>query len=241
MIIDADFRGLEWVTALYLSQDMVGIDELQDQTFNQLLDNKERLGLPSELVAKVFVFRLLFGGSADGYANDPDFRGISTTPKYWASVIDKFYDKYQGIGLWHTKLMQEVNSSGRLIMPTGRIYTFEPVLRNGERVYPRTQVLNYPVQGLGADLMTIIRIGLHREIRRARLLSVLISTVHDSILIDALQKELDKVCELVYNVWDQLPSNFEKCFGVPFNVPCRTKIKYGPDWGNMEVYKRGVL
>jgi hypothetical protein len=56
---------------------------------------KGDLDLPSRLIAKTFVFRLIYGGSAFSYANDPEFTGVSSDPDFWQSVIDEFYTKYR--------------------------------------------------------------------------------------------------------------------------------------------------
>lgn len=205
-------------------------------------DNKERLGLPDRFIAKIFLFRLIFGGSAYAYAQDADFSEVGWNAKKWQLAIDAFYDKYKGLEKWHNLLMSTVIASPThsLVMPTGRIYTFERYLKRGELIWPRTQILNYPVQGLGADLMTIARVLLGPMIgtiphngRRP----LLLSTVHDSLLIDSPKKYVDKVVEMLYNVWSQIPAEFEKQFGVKFNIPLRCEISVGMDWGNMQEIK----
>jgi len=215
----------------------VGIEELVDGTIDQHSDNQKRLGLPSRLISKIFLFRLIFGGTAYAYSADPDFADVGWNAKKWQSAIDAFYEKYGGLYKWHTNLLNEVMCSPehQLVMPTGRTYCYEPYLKRGEWIWPRTQVLNYPVQGLGADLMTLARVLLSRHELPSDV--KLISTVHDSILIDTPSKYVDNVCEALYNTWNEIPSEFERRFGVPFNLPMRCEIQVGKDWGNMEDYK----
>ena len=93
MLLQADAKQLEWVGATYLSQDQVALKEIWGSV-DQHADNQTRFGLPSRLVAKTFVFRLIYGGSAYSYANDPNFRDIGNE-KFWQGVIDQFYDKYK--------------------------------------------------------------------------------------------------------------------------------------------------
>jgi DNA polymerase I-like protein with 3'-5' exonuclease and polymerase domains len=121
-------------------------------------------------------------------------------------------------------------------MPTGRTYYYEPYLKRGELTWPRTQILNYPVQGLGADLMTLARSLLWSSLVSSDKEIKLISTVHDSILVDCPSKDVDFVCEALYNVWNEIPAEFKRLFGVPFNLPMRCEIQVGKDWGNMEDY-----
>lgn len=236
MIVNCDARALEWYAAVYLSQDKTGIEELVDGLVDQHTDNQTRLGLPSRLIAKIFLFRLIFGGTAFAYASDPDFAEVGWNARKWQKAIDAFYEKYGGLYKWHTNLLNEVMCSPehRLVMPTGRMYYYEPYSKRGELTWPRTQILNYPVQGLGADLMTIARVILSGRPMPKDVL--LLSTVHDSILLDCRKKDVDFVCEALYNVWNEIPAEFERLFGVPFNLPMRCEIQVGKDWGNMEDY-----
>ena len=94
-IVSADARSLEIYCTAYLSQDEVLLKELADGADIHSL-NQTAFNLPSRLIAKVLVFRIIYGGSAFSFANDPDFRDTSTSEKYWQSVIDKFYAKYKG-------------------------------------------------------------------------------------------------------------------------------------------------
>lgn len=222
---------MEIVTAMFLSQDPVGIKEL-NEGFDFHGDNQLRLGLPERLHAKTFIFRLLFGGTAPAYSYDSVFSSISTDNGFWQERIDTFYQKYRGIAEWHTELMKLAQSNGLISLPTGRSWIFKPYLKRGELVFPRTQILNYPVQGLGADLMTIARILLFKR-KGTKFQSQLISTVHDSILIDSPTEEVDKIVEMLYNIWDELPSEFERRFGIPFNIKTRVEVKVGPNWKDM--------
>jgi DNA polymerase I-like protein with 3'-5' exonuclease and polymerase domains len=166
LIISVDHKGLEWVTAVFLSQDPVGIQEITDGV-DQHADNQARFGLPSRLIAKTFVFRLIYGGSAYSYANDPEFTSVSTNIGFWQAVIDEFYTKYRGVAEWHKQLEERVGQDGFLVTPSGRIYHFKPYQNyKGEWLLPRTLILNYPVQGLGADIVMLSRISLWNRIER---------------------------------------------------------------------------
>src|SRR5690606_11209315 len=102
--------------------------------------------------------------------------------KQWQEVIDTYYKKYSGLKEWHTKIVQEVVATGKLVVPcTGRIYEFE--LEYGK--FPEPKIKNFPVQGLGADIVALARVSLYNRIKRLRLtdkrweLVLLINTIHD--------------------------------------------------------------
>jgi DNA polymerase I-like protein with 3'-5' exonuclease and polymerase domains len=233
MLLQADAKQLEWVGATFLSQDEVAIDEIL-RGVDQHKDNQQRFGLPSRLVAKTFVFRLIYGGSAYSYANDHNFSSIGNEA-FWQNVIDQFYEKYAGLKLWHEELMNIAMRDGMLTMPTGRFYKFQPEISYGKVKFPRTKILNYPVQGLGADLMAIARVSLRNRLMNKQGV-YMINTVHDSIILDFNPKVWDntQLVKLVTDCFNDVPANFKKLFGTEFNLPMRVQCDIGPDWGNME-------
>jgi DNA polymerase I-like protein with 3'-5' exonuclease and polymerase domains len=233
MLLQADAKQLEWVGATYLSQDPVALQEIWNEV-DQHADNQQRFGLPSRLIAKTFVFRLIYGGSAYSYANDPNFKDIGGED-FWQGVIDQFYGKYVGLRDWHTEILDRVKRDRKLIMPTGRVYNYEPEIRYGKAIWPRTRVLNYPVQGLGADLMSIARVSLRKRLEDKKGV-LLVNTVHDSIILDFDSNIWDNnsIVSLVDKCFNDVPENFKKLFGKEFNLPMRVECEVGPDWGNME-------
>jgi DNA polymerase I-like protein with 3'-5' exonuclease and polymerase domains len=234
MLLQADAKALEWVCAAYLSQEPVAIEEIWNNV-DQHTDNQQRFGLPSRLIAKTFVFRLIYGGSAYSYANDPNFKDIGGET-FWQGVIDQFYEKYQRLGNWHDKLLNDAKRDRKLVMPTGRTYYYEPEIKYGKENWPRTKILNYPVQGLGADLMAIARVSLFNRLKKVEG-AYLVNTVHDSIIVDFDEKICDNISivNLVDKCFNDVPKNFEKLFGKEFNLPMRVECQVGPTWGDMEV------
>ena len=235
MLLQADAKALEWVCAAYLSQDKVAYEEIWNNV-DQHTDNQMRFGLPSRLIAKTFVFRLIYGGSAYSYANDPNFADTSKVESFWQNVIDEFYNKYTGLGKWHKDIVAQAMRDRKVTMPTGRVYNYEPELKYNKVKWPRTKILNYPVQGLGADLMAIARVSLNNRLKEVKGVK-LINTVHDSIILDFDSKVCDNnsIVKLVNNCFTDIPTNFKKLFGVEFNLPMRVEIQVGPNWGNMEI------
>lgn len=233
MLMQSDAKQLEWVGATYLSQDETAIQEIWDE-FDMHTDNQQRFNLPSRLVAKTFVFRLIYGGSAYSYAHDPNFKDIGGED-FWQDVIDKFYDKYKGLKKYHDDVLFRAKRDRKLVMPTGRIYHFEPEIRFDKVTYPRTKIMNYPVQGLGADLMAIARVSLRNRLKGKQGIQ-LINTVHDSIITDFDPNVVDtkELATIINDCFEDVPENFEKLFGVKFNLPMRVESEIGETWGNME-------
>jgi DNA polymerase I - 3''-5'' exonuclease and polymerase domains len=237
MLIQIDAKALEWAVCVYLSQDKVGIEELKYQNYDMHSENMKLFGFPERGIAKIFIFRLIYGGSAYSYAHDPDFMGVSTKPKFWQKSIDAFYEKYQGVESWHNSLLEEIPKTGVYRLPTGKEYEFGLVKNkyNDDVAWPRTCMLNYPVQGLAAQLMELVRISAYRRLYGTPGL-LFINTVHDNIVIDCINDKdlIDRVCLVLKQCLIDLPENFEKVYRVPLNVPFRGEIDMGMNWGNME-------
>jgi len=233
MLVNIDVKYLDWVAAVYLAQDKIGIEEIK-AGFDLHDDNRVTFGLPSRLIAKVFLFRIIFGGSAYSFAKDPDFAEVKFSVKQWEGVIDKFYSKYKGIHAWHIEIVRTATTKGILTIPTGRSWKFE-MKRDwkGELEWPITTMKNYPVQGLEADLMMIVRVSLHNRLKHIKEI-LIINSVHDSVLVDCPDKHVAFVTRTMLEVFEDVPKNFEKLFGVKFNLPFRGEIEIGKTWGTME-------
>lgn len=236
MILNFDVKGLEAVCAAYLSSDPVLYQELNDNIDLHSM-NQQALGLPEgkegRLVAKVFLFRIIYGGMF--FHNDPDFAKVSTSRKFWEKKLELFFEKYKRLKQWHGELLRTVADTGQIVSPTGRVYQYEYKRGySGDLELPATQIKNYIVQGLGADIMSVIRVDFYRRFKNANIKGLLVNTVHDSIVLDLeTKKDVDKSVEMIYNVLLDFPQNFEKIFGVPFDLEIRGEMEVGQNMMEM--------
>jgi len=219
-----------------LSGDKVGLQEILNGV-DMHSDNQQRFKLPSRLIAKTFIFRLLFGGSAYAYSNDVEFSHVSSNEKFWQGVIDETYSKYKGLAEWHKGLVQGVIQTGKVTIPSGRTYTYTPERKRGELVYPRTTILNYPVQGFSADLVQIARVSAWRRLRDK---VTFISTVHDDIEVDVENDPqlLYDVCVELENVFRDVPANVEKIYRYKMSVPMSGEVSFGFNLKHMQEFDR---
>ncbi len=243
MLIECDQSQLEWRCAVALSHDAVGIAEILNHD-DIHLNNQKFFGLPERVIAKIFLFRAIYRGSAWSYAHDPDFMGVSTSERYWQKVIDAMYEKYSGLNTWHSNIIREANSTGQLTNITGRVYEFK---KNKKDEYSVNDITNYNVQGLGSELMAVCRVSAYSRYKNFELKDRMkfVNTVHDSIVVDADVKEgseeLSKVCCFLEDVFSDSKQNFERLFKVPLDVPFAGECKFGNTWANMTKFKRGEI
>lgn len=235
------------VVAAELANDLVLKQEIVDKV--DIHDaNRVAFGLgegkPGRLVAKIFVFRLIYGGSAYSYANDPDFAGVDVGKKrrivFWQDVIDAYYSKYKGIKQWHDSLLDTVKRTGIIEIPSGRFYRFEPEWRvtkqnpHGEWKWPLTTIKNYPVQGFGADLVMLARIEAFRVLKESGLEFKIVGTIHDSIVVDTPSKNIKDVALILKTSVENVPDLSRKYFGYDFTLPLTCEIQVGKNKLDME-------
>lgn len=233
MIVNVDAKSLEWCTYLFLSQDPVGIDEwngvINDPAKHDIHKaNQEAFNLPSRLIAKVFLFRWIYRGSAFAYSKDPDFMPVSKSVEFWQNVIDKYYKKYAKIHETHMRYIKEATTKGIITSPFGRQYLYEPRKNwRGDMVWSEPDITNYPNQGCGADVMAVARVACYQRMKRAGFKAKLISTVHDSIVADAPEHEVQDLAVLFDKVFRDLPSLVTNAYGVEWNVPMLGEVSVG--------------
>lgn len=235
MIVQCDAKSLEWITYLYISQDKAGIEEwfnfLKDPKLNDIhTNNQNDLKLSSRLVSKIFLFRCIYRGPAYAYANDPLFKQVSSSDRFWQGVIDRFFDKYKDLNKTHIRLINEATRTGRTLSPFGRVHLHEPKQRRtGGFKWNESDICNHINQGCGADVMAVARVSCFNKWKRAGLNGKLISTVHDSIVADVPIEEVDLAAQIFHETFRDLPANISKCYGVDWNLPLICEVKAGPN------------
>ena len=221
MIMEADFAQLEFRAAAYLSQDGVAIEEVStgfdvhSYTAKVITD----AGQPTDRqTAKAHTFAPLYGAT-----------GFGRTPAE-AEYYTHFTEKYKGIGVWHSRLAKEAIATGKITTPSGREFAFPDVVRkpNG-RVSHFTQIKNYPVQSFAtADIVPIAL--LHIDKLLDGMMSCVVNTVHDSIVIDVHPDEERRVISVIEETNRVLPDLITIRWGLVFNVPLELEAKIGPNW-----------
>ena len=236
MLIQADASQLEWRTAVELSGDNVGLQEIVDGADTHSL-NQVAFNLPSRLIAKIYLFRTIFRGSGWSFAHDPDFMHVSSSPEFWENVNEKFYSKYVGLDKKHKEWTKLVVEGKPIVGPLGRMWPIPMAVKpSGEKYIPLTKLVNFPVQGTGADVMALARVSFARRLSAESSLAKakLVSSVHDSIVVDAEEASLTTISKLFHEVFKDLPLNIKRMFGYEWKTPLACEVKYGMNLKDME-------
>lgn len=237
MLISCDAKQLEWRVAVQLSGDKVGLDEIRNKQDTHALNQRE-FQLPSRLIAKIYLFRTIFRGSGWAFANDPEFSHVSSSAKFWDRINEKFYAKYHGLDKWHKRSASMVMAGQPICGPLGRSWSINIPRdeRTNEVKVPWTTLTNYPVQGTGADIMKMARVIFYKRIKKLGIPCLFITTVHDSIVVDAEAQYLDVIVKLFHETFAALQENIKKLFGYDWIVPLECEVKIGPNMKDMKEY-----
>jgi hypothetical protein len=263
MLLKVDAAQLEWRVKVFLAQDKVGmleIEEMEAGRFDIHTDNEKNFKLPSRTIAKNFVYQMIFQdvfgdqgmeGAGYGFAGKADFQHVFTGPKKeviqkWTDVAQAFFDKYPAIYEHSLSSIRTAVLSGSITVPSGRFYTFKPEQKYGGLDWPRTKILNYPIQGFSADLVQIARLALKEKVSKIpeydKGLILLINTVHDDI-----EADVDNNPDLVYETacamedsFKEIQPRFKRMYGSEINVPMAGEVKFGVSLNesNMMKFKR---
>lgn len=192
LILEADFAQLEFRTAAYLSSDQVAKEEIDtgfdvhSYTAKIINDSGQKI---TRQEAKAHTFAPLFGATGFGRS------------KAEASYYQQFTEKYLGIAKWHTKLANEVMAKGMVTTPTGRQFAFpNSQRRKGGGITHFTAVKNYPVQSVSTDIVQLTLLLVESEMRKLQLKSLIVNTVHDSIVVDVHPNEETEVKNCIKTV-----------------------------------------
>jgi len=220
-ILEADFAQLEFRVAALLSQDKVAMEEVSTgfDVHSYTAKIITEAGQPtSRQEAKAHTFAPLYGATGFGRT------------KAEAEYYTHFMDKYRGIAKWHKKLGDEAINLGRIKIPSGRQYAFPDVERRASGTPTHfTMIKNYPVQGFAtADIVPIVLLEIETRLKGYK--SMLVNSVHDSVVLDVHPLEEKDVLSIIDDVNKSLKSIVESYYDIDVNVPLLLESKIGNNW-----------
>ena len=221
-IMEIDFAQLEFRTAVFLAQDKQGIEDIKNG-FDVHQFTANTIGV-SRQEAKGHTFKPLYGGIS----------GTDSEKKYYKA----FLEKYPDIKVWHEKLQDEAIRQKVVTLPTGRQYAFPKAERMpwGGSSFS-TQIKNYPVQGFAtADIVPLACILIQKLLDENKTKSLLINTVHDSIVADVFPGEEKLVASCLNNGCLGVLNAMKDIYGIDFNVPLDVELKVGSNWLDTQLY-----
>ena len=140
--------------------------------------------------AKAVNFGIVYGISSFGLSQD-----LSITRKEAAQYIENYFDTYPGIKKFLDDSVAHAREKGYAVTLFGRRRPV-PELKSSnfmQRNFGERVAMNAPIQGTAADIIKIAMIGVNDELKKRNMKSRLILQVHDELLIEAEESEIEEV------------------------------------------------
>lgn len=173
-------------------------------------------------IAKTVNFGLAYGQSAFGLAQSA---GISQTEA--REFINTYFEKYPGLKRYIDDTKRLALEQGYLTTLLGRRRDFSNLARltGAQRSAVEREAINMPIQGTAADIMKIAMIRLHEALRRQKLRSRLLLQVHDELVLEAPEDEVETAAHLTRQVMGD---------AFKLKVPLQVEVEVGQNWLEME-------
>jgi DNA polymerase I len=231
VILSADYSQIELRLLAHFSQDERLIEAFQNQIDVHKATAALVFGVPlSEVTkemryqAKAVNFGIIYGQTAFGLSN-----GLGIAPKEAAEFIDKYFSQYPKVKHYIQSVKQHAHETGVVQTLYGRVKRVAEGLsqkNKSAREFTERAAFNMPLQGTAADLVKMAMIKLSDAIQREALRSRLILQVHDEVVLEVYQPELEQVKQIVTEAMS---------LGQPLRVPLEIDISVGPSWLETEV------
>ena len=168
--------------------------------------------------AKAVNFGILYGISSFGLSEDLGI-DVKTAKKF----IDDYLETYPGIRDFQAKEIADAYANGYVRTLMNRKRVIEElknknymIRSSGERM-----ALNTPIQGTAADILKKAMVEIFGEFKKRNLKSKMLIQVHDELVFNVLDNELEEVKEIVRDI-------MENTFKI--DVPLKVDIEVGNNW-----------
>jgi DNA polymerase-1 len=173
-------------------------------------------------LAKTVNFGVIYGMSEFGLE-----QATELSREEAAKFIASYFEKYPSVKEYLENTKRQAREKGYVQTLLGR-RRYIPEINSANRqireAAERTAI-NMPVQGTSADIIKVAMINLYREMERRRLKSKMLLQVHDELVFEVPEEELEGIKKLVPQIMST---------AVMLSVPLKVDIKTGRNWGEME-------
>ena len=167
---------------------------------------------------KAMSYGLAYGLTAFGLSQQLDI-----TPGEASALMENYYKRFGGIRDYLATVVIEARKVGYTETLLGR-RRYLPDLQNEnkfKREIAERAALNAPIQGTAADIIKLAMLRVDQAMKAANLKSRLLLQIHDELLFEYIDSELEQLKELVKQ---------EMGAAYPLKAPLSVNIGYGASW-----------
>jgi DNA polymerase-1 len=224
-LISADYSQIELRVLAHLSQDPLLIAAFSRDEDIHSRTAQEIFGVPPGLqshehrrMAKAINYGVIYGLSSFGLAGRT---GTSRTEAQ--RYIDTYFERYSKVKNYLEGLVEQARTTGRVRTAFGRLRPI-PEIQSADvqaRNRAEREAMNTPLQGTAADLMKLAMVKTQARLKREQMQTRMILTVHDELVFEAPEAELERAQETVR-------AEMEGAY--PMLVPLKVDLGVGENW-----------
>ena len=224
-IISADYSQIELRIMAHLSEDknlikaFVDDKDVHTETASQIFNlQSDSVNNEQRRFAKTINFGLIYGMSAFGLAKQLNIENITAK-----NFIDKYFIKYPGINNFMNQIKLKAKDDKYVSTISGR-RLYLPNINHSKALVRKAAertAINAPMQGSAADIIKIAMIEVHDFLIENRLKSRLIMQVHDELVIETENQELNLVKNKIKKIMESV---------LNLRIPLKVDIGTGKNW-----------
>jgi DNA polymerase-1 len=229
VLLSADYSQIELRLLAHFTKDKLLVEAFRRGDDIHTLTASQVFGVPPLMVtpdhrrqAKVVNFGIVYGLSAFGLSQQ-----LGIEPGEARKFIDAYFEKYAGVRAFIDATLEQTRRDQRVKTLFGRIRPIPDINSKNatQRGFAERTAVNTPLQGTAADLIKLAMIGIDEEIRKRGLRSRMTLQVHDELVFEVPESEVDAMKPLVREHMEEARS---------LEVPLLVEIGVGPNWRDME-------
>ncbi len=168
--------------------------------------------------AKAVIFGIVYGISGFGLGEN-----LNISRKEADDFINKYYELYPEVKNYMDEIISKTHFLGYVTTLFNRKRVIDEINNTNYmiRQMGERMALNTPIQGTSADIMKLAMINVYKRFQEEKIESKILLQVHDEIIIDCKNTELDKIKKIV-------KEEMENVF--PLSVPLKIEINTGVNW-----------
>jgi DNA polymerase-1 len=166
----------------------------------------------------VINFGIIYGMSSFGLS-----KALGIDGRTAQAYIDDYFRKYRGVRDYLDGVLESARKDGYVTtLMNRRRYLPEITANNGAvRKFAERTAINAPIQGTAADLIKMAMLHMGPALERERLQARMIMQVHDELVFEAPEAEMEKLAALVRTVMEGV---------VELSVPLKVDVNWGNNW-----------
>jgi DNA polymerase-1 len=229
VLLSADYSQIELRLLAHFSEDPLLVEAFRRDDDIHTLTAAQVFGVPPLMInaehrrrAKAVNFGIVYGLSPFGLSQQ---LGIEQSEA--KQFIDAYFERYKGVRTFIDRVLAETRREQKVKTLFGRTRPIPDINSKNfnMRGFAERTAVNTPLQGTAADLIKLAMIRIDQELSARKLKSRMLLQVHDELVFEVPQSEVETMRELVRDSMESVHS---------LKVPLKVEIGVGLNWRDVD-------